>query len=165
MSATAQQLSEQEVRLAIERLLEAWDAAADKKDATAIATTYTEDAMRVTPGGFQYGRAAIEKGPAEAFKVVSKIADKVEKVQVVGDVVLVTGSWSATQSKLETAPCKLGAFGEALMCPTEMPGRLALLSSTGRFRLNSPSTCGQSLPEIQIHPDTMNLDTMTLLGR
>jgi ketosteroid isomerase-like protein len=33
---------------------------------------------------------------AEAFKVVRKIADKVEKVQVVGDVVLVTGSWSAT---------------------------------------------------------------------
>jgi len=96
MPAIAQQLSEQEVRPAIEKLLAAWDAAADKKDATAIATMYTEDAMRVTPGGFQYGRPAIERGLVEAFKVVSNITDKVEKVQVVGEVVLVTGSWSAT---------------------------------------------------------------------
>jgi hypothetical protein len=29
-------------------------------------------------------------------KVVSNIADKIDKVQVVGEVVLVTGSWSAT---------------------------------------------------------------------
>ncbi len=46
----------------MERLLEAWDTAASKKDAAAIAALYTEDAMRITPGGFQYGRAAIEKG-------------------------------------------------------------------------------------------------------
>jgi ketosteroid isomerase-like protein len=51
MPGIAQQLSEQEVRPAIEKLLAAWDAAADKKDATAIATMYTEDAMRVTPRG------------------------------------------------------------------------------------------------------------------
>jgi ketosteroid isomerase-like protein len=68
MPAAAQQLSEQEVRPAIERLLEAWDAAADKKDAAGIATMYTEDAMRVTPRGFQYGRDAIEKGLEETFQ-------------------------------------------------------------------------------------------------
>jgi uncharacterized protein (TIGR02246 family) len=98
--AAAQQPSEQQVRPAIERLLETWDSAANRKDAAAVAALYAEDAMRVTPRGISYGRAAIEKDLAETFKVTSNIADKVEKVQVVGEVVLVTATWSATlQSK------------------------------------------------------------------
>jgi ketosteroid isomerase-like protein len=52
--------------------------------------------MRVTPRGISYGRAAIEKDLVETFKVTSNIADKVEKVQVAGEVVLVTATWSAT---------------------------------------------------------------------
>ena len=56
--------------------------------------------MRVMPRGISYGRAAIEKDLVESFKVTSNIADKVEKVQVVGEVALVSGTWSATlQSK------------------------------------------------------------------
>jgi uncharacterized protein (TIGR02246 family) len=98
--AAAQQPSEQQVRPAIERLLETWDTAANRKDAAAVAALYTEDAVRVTPRGISYGRAAIEKDLIETFKVTSNIADKVEKVQVVGEVVLVTATWSATlQSK------------------------------------------------------------------
>jgi uncharacterized protein (TIGR02246 family) len=98
--AAAQQPSEQQVRPAIERLLETWDTAANRKDAAAVAALYTEDAVRVTPRGVSYGRAAIEKDLIETFKVTSNIADKVEKVQVVGEVVLVTATWSATlQSK------------------------------------------------------------------
>jgi ketosteroid isomerase-like protein len=49
--AAAQQPSEQQVRPAIERLLETWDAAANRKDAAAVAALYTEDAVRVTPRG------------------------------------------------------------------------------------------------------------------
>jgi uncharacterized protein (TIGR02246 family) len=98
--AAGQQPSEQQVRPAIERLLETWDTAASRKDAAAVAALYTEDAMRVTPRGISYGRAAIEKDLVETFKVTSNVADKVEKVQVVGEVVLVTATWSATlQSK------------------------------------------------------------------
>ena len=98
--AAAQQLSEQQVRPAIESLLETWDTAANRKDAAAVAALYTEDAMRVTPRGISYGRAAIEKDLVETFKVTSNIADKVQKVQVVGEMVLVTATWSATlQSK------------------------------------------------------------------
>jgi uncharacterized protein (TIGR02246 family) len=98
--AAAQQPSELQVRPAIERLLETWDTAAKRKDAAAVAALYSEDAVRVTPRGISYGRAAIEKDLVETFKVTSNIADKLEKVQVVGDVVLVTGTWSATrQSK------------------------------------------------------------------
>ena len=98
--AAAQQRSEQQVRAAIERLLETWDTAANRKDAAAVAALYTEDAMRVTPRGISYGRSAIEKDLVETFKVTSNIADKVEKVQVVGEVFLVTATWSATlQSK------------------------------------------------------------------
>src|SRR4051812_8983808 len=96
MSATAQQLPERGVRPAMEKFAEEWDAAANKRDASAAAAMYTEDAMRVTPEGFEYGRAAIEKGLAAAFKVISNSASKVEKVQVVGEIVLVTGSWSHT---------------------------------------------------------------------
>ena len=109
MPAAAQQLSEQEVRPAIERLLEAWDAAASKKDAAGIAALYTEDAIRVTPRGILYGRAAIEKGLVETLKVSSNIADKVDKVQVVGEVVLVTGSWSATV-QIQNAPVQARGF-------------------------------------------------------
>jgi uncharacterized protein (TIGR02246 family) len=94
--AVAQKPSEQQIRPAIERLLETWDTAANRKDAAAIASLYTEDAVRVTPRGISYGRAAIEKDLVETFKVTSNIADKVEKVQVVGEVVLVTATWSAT---------------------------------------------------------------------
>jgi uncharacterized protein (TIGR02246 family) len=98
--AAAQQPSEQQVRHAIERLLETWDTAANRKDAAAVAALYTEDAMRVTPRGTLYGRAAIEKDLVETFKVISNIADKVEKIQVIGEVALVTATWSATfQSK------------------------------------------------------------------
>jgi len=98
--AAAQQPSEQQARSAIERLLETWDTAANRKDAAAVAALYTEDAMRVTPRGISYGRAAIEKDLVETFKVTRNIADKVEKVQVVGEVVLVSATWSATlQSK------------------------------------------------------------------
>jgi len=98
--AAAQQRSEQQVRAAIERLLETWDTAANRKDAAAVAALYTEDAMRVTPRGISYGRAAIEKDLAETFKATSNFADKVEKVQVVGEVALVTATWSArVQSK------------------------------------------------------------------
>lgn len=92
----AQQPSEQQVRPAIERLLETWDTAANQKDAAAVAALYTEDAMRVTPRGTSYGRAAIEKDLVETFKVTSNIADKVEKIQVIGEVALVTATWSAT---------------------------------------------------------------------
>jgi uncharacterized protein (TIGR02246 family) len=94
--AAAQQPSEQQVRLAIERLLETWDTAANRKDAATVAALYTEDATRVTPRGISNGRAAIEKDLVETFKVTSNIADKVEKVQVVGEVVLVTATWTAT---------------------------------------------------------------------
>ncbi|WP_082747698.1 nuclear transport factor 2 family protein [Bradyrhizobium macuxiense] len=98
--AAAQQPSEQQARPAIERLLETWDAAANRKDAAAVAALYTEDATRVTPRGISYGRPAIEKDLAESFKVTSNIVDKVEKVEMVGEVVLVTATWSATlQSK------------------------------------------------------------------
>jgi hypothetical protein len=40
--------------------------------------------------------SAVEKDLVETFKVTSNIADKIEKVQVVGEVVLVTATWSAT---------------------------------------------------------------------
>ena len=107
--AAAQQLSEQQVRPAIESLLETWDTAANRKDAAAVAALYTEDAMRVTPRGISYGRAAIEKDLVETFKVTSNIADKVQKVQVVGEMVLVTATWSATlQSK--DGPIQAGGF-------------------------------------------------------
>jgi uncharacterized protein (TIGR02246 family) len=90
----------EQARSAIERLLETWETAASRKDAAAVASLYTEDAMRVMPRGISYGRAAIEKDLVESFKVTSNIADKVEKVQVVGEVALVSGTWSATlQSK------------------------------------------------------------------
>ncbi len=52
--AAAQQPSEQQVRPAIEKLLETWDAAANRKAAAGVAALYTEDAMRVTPRGIVF---------------------------------------------------------------------------------------------------------------
>jgi ketosteroid isomerase-like protein len=52
--------------------------------------------VRVTPRGISYGRAAIEKDLVETLKVTSNIADKIEKVEVTGEMVLVTANWSAT---------------------------------------------------------------------
>jgi ketosteroid isomerase-like protein len=42
------------------------------------------------------GCAAIEKDLVETLKVTSNFADKIEKVEVTGEMVLVIANWSAT---------------------------------------------------------------------
>lgn len=97
MPATAQKLSEQEARKAVESIIEVWVNSAAKKDAAGIAALYTEDAMRVTPDGILYGRAAIEKNLAEGLKVFSNISIKLDRIHVLeSGAIKSAGTWSGT---------------------------------------------------------------------
>ena len=95
MPAAAQQLSELEARTAVQRTIDVWVNAAQKKDAATIAALYTEKSMRVTPDGILYGRAAIEKNLEEGLKVFSGISIKLDQVHVLGNSAIeATGTWA-----------------------------------------------------------------------
>ena len=95
--AAQQAISEPEARKVVESLIEVWVKAAANKDAAGISALYTEDAMRVTPDGILYGRAAIEKNLVEGLKVFSNIAIKLDRVHVLGSgAIESTGTWSGT---------------------------------------------------------------------
>jgi ketosteroid isomerase-like protein len=97
MPTAAQQISDQDARQVAEKYAEAWVTGFQKKDAAGIAAAlYTEDAMRVTPDGLVYGRAAIEKDMVEMFRVMTDVAIKVDQVKVSDGVILESGSWAAT---------------------------------------------------------------------
>jgi ketosteroid isomerase-like protein len=96
MPAAAQQISDQNAHQIAEKYAEAWVTAFEKKDAAGLAAAlYTEDAMRVTPDGLVYGRAAIENDLVEMFRVMTDVAIKVDQVKVSNGVILESGSWAA----------------------------------------------------------------------
>jgi uncharacterized protein (TIGR02246 family) len=95
MPATAQQISEQEARTAVQSTIDVWVNAAQKKDAATIAALYTEKSMRVTPDGILYGRAEIQKNLEEGLKVFSGISIKLDQVHVLGNgAIEATGTWA-----------------------------------------------------------------------
>ena len=96
-SAAAQQASDQDARQLGQSFVDAWNKTMLQKDAAAHAALYAEDAVQVTPQGLVSGRAAIERGTAEAFKVFTFDPSKLEKLKMIGNgVVLRAGTWSGT---------------------------------------------------------------------
>jgi uncharacterized protein (TIGR02246 family) len=98
VSASAQQLTEQEARQAAQGLVDQFNKAAPKKDTAAIAARYTEDAIRVTGSGDTLvGRDAIEKWYAKMLQSCDEDPGRLDQVKVVGnDVIVAILSWSGT---------------------------------------------------------------------
>jgi uncharacterized protein (TIGR02246 family) len=75
-------------------LRNAWIAAAERDDAAAVASLYTDDAIFMgIDGEVLNGRAAIEASLAEAFKTNSGLTVTEESSETAGDVVYSTGQW------------------------------------------------------------------------
>lgn len=89
--AAAQQVSDKETRQAAESSVDAYNRAVQKKDAVALAALFTEDAILIIPEGSISGRAAIEKGCAEGFKVYTQTEpSKLDQVKVISKGVRIT---------------------------------------------------------------------------
>src|SRR5260370_16493133 len=88
---------EQESALAANGITEAFLKAMRAKDAAGIAALYTEDAIRLTPGGPQNGRAEIQNFWAEGVKGWEPEFFKVDRaVPIGGDVLLAVTRWPGT---------------------------------------------------------------------
>jgi uncharacterized protein (TIGR02246 family) len=98
VSASAQQLTEQQAKQVAQSIVDAFNVAYKAKDAAAIAARYTEDGIRVTGAGDTLvGRAAIEAW----YKITMQVYDddelKLDRVKIVSDDVIVAfGFWSGT---------------------------------------------------------------------
>jgi ketosteroid isomerase-like protein len=97
LPAAAQQMSDQDARLAGEDILRAYNKGLLDHDATGLAALYTEDAVIFTTNGPVSGRPAIEKALADTFKHYRPDPSKLERVVAVGnDAIMRGGSWSGT---------------------------------------------------------------------
>jgi uncharacterized protein (TIGR02246 family) len=98
VSASAQQLTEQQANQAAQGLVDSFNAAFKAKDAGAIAARYTEDGIRVTGSGDTVvGRAAIEAWYKKSMQVFDNDESKLDRVKIVSDDVIVVFSlWSGT---------------------------------------------------------------------
>ena len=98
VSASAQQLTEQQANQAAQANVDAFNAAYKAKDAGTIAARYTEDGIRVTGSGDTLvGRAAIEAWYKKSLQTYDNDDSKLDRVKIVSDDVIVTfGRWSGT---------------------------------------------------------------------
>ncbi len=97
LPVAAQQMSDEDAKLAGEDILRAYNKGLLEHDATALAALYTEDAVIFTTNGPISGRSAIEKALADTFKRYRPDPSKLERVVAVGsDAILRGGSWSGT---------------------------------------------------------------------
>lgn len=93
----AQPISQPEAAQAARSVTEAFFKALSGKDAAAVAALFTEDAIRLTPGGPQNGRAEIQKFWTEAVKSWEPAFFRVDQVVPLGsDAVLAVNSWAGT---------------------------------------------------------------------
>ena len=93
--AAAQQISDKEARQAGENIVQAYNKAGQAKDPAGLAAVYAKNAILVMPEGPLVGRAAIEKYFADAFKVFTLEAAKLDYVRTIanGEVMLRVGSF------------------------------------------------------------------------
>jgi uncharacterized protein (TIGR02246 family) len=98
VSASAQQLTEQQANQVAQGSVDAFNAAYTAKDAGAIAARYTEDCIRVAGSGDTLvGRAAIEAFYKKSMQVYDNDDSKLDRVKIVSDNVIVAfGLWSGT---------------------------------------------------------------------
>jgi hypothetical protein len=88
---------EQDARQVAQRLVDTHYKVAMNKEAAGAAALFTEDAIQITPQGFNSGGAAIEKFEAAGFKDYTSDPGKIDHVTTIGNgVILVAGSWSGT---------------------------------------------------------------------
>lgn len=80
---------------AIGKVRDAWVAAADKKDAAAVAGMYTDDAVFVSSENpVANGRSAIQAAFAKSFPVTTNLKVSSEKTEVGGDLAYDYGTYS-----------------------------------------------------------------------
>jgi len=95
MPAAAQHVSDRDAWQAGESVVQAFNKAAQAKDAAGLAALYSEDVTYITPNGPIFGRAALQKQFADDFKFVTLEPAKLDRVTMIGDTVrLRNGSWS-----------------------------------------------------------------------
>ena len=133
-AAAQRSLAEQEASAAATTVVEAFNKALHAKDATGIAFLYTDDAIRVGPDGPEIGRAEIQKVWTETFKVYEPEFAKLDRVEVIGnDVILSVLSWAGTnKSPNGPVPWK----GYAVWTDTRNAGHWKIRSET--FNLTPP---------------------------
>jgi uncharacterized protein (TIGR02246 family) len=109
VSASAQQLTEQQANQAAQGSVDSFKAAFKAKDAGAIAARYTEDGIRVTGfGDTLVGRAAIEAWYKKQMQVFDNDEPKLDRVKIISDDVIVAfGRWSGT-SHSDKGPVRWG---------------------------------------------------------
>jgi uncharacterized protein (TIGR02246 family) len=95
MPAAAEQVSEQDAWKAGQSVVEAFNRAAEARDAAGLARLYSEDALFITTDGPVYGRAAIQKMLTDEQRIYKAEPAKLDRVVMIGDAArLRTGSWS-----------------------------------------------------------------------
>ena len=111
VSASAQQLTEQQANQVAQGGVDAFNAAFKAKDAEAIAARYTEDGIRVTGSGDTLvGRAAIAAWYKKSMQVFDTDDSKLDRVKIVSDDVIVTfGRWSGTFHS-DKGPVRSGGY-------------------------------------------------------
>jgi uncharacterized protein (TIGR02246 family) len=97
-----------------------YDEAVNKNDAAAVAALYTEDAVFVGDSGPLYGRQAIEKFYADAFKTlhpknyISKKDQNSPRFVGTADNVASNGEWSQTVQGETGEPIQIKGYWSAL---------------------------------------------------
>lgn len=112
----AQQLSATEAKQAAQGVVDAFNKAAQAKDAAAVAAMFTDDASVASPFGINAGRAAIEKNWVENFKDYAPAPNKLEQAVPAGDgAIALIGDWSGVfHGKDGDQPMK-GYYGQTLV--------------------------------------------------
>jgi ketosteroid isomerase-like protein len=96
---TVQALGQQGVpakdQKAMDDFLKKYEDAYNRQDPAGVAVLYTDDAVRVTPGGIIYGREGIRKEHEGFLANAHDLTIKSEFTQALGDLILNGGEWSA----------------------------------------------------------------------
>jgi uncharacterized protein (TIGR02246 family) len=88
-----------------------YDEAVNRKDATAVAALFTEDAVQVTPEGLFFGREAIRKRYADLFREQhsTNFFGSRDQLNAIGDGLWAVGQWwSLFQG--QTGPVQVGGY-------------------------------------------------------
>jgi uncharacterized protein (TIGR02246 family) len=92
-------------------LTEQFDEALNRKDATALAALFTEDAVEVTPDGIFVGREAIRQRFADLFlrQQTGNYFGTREQLNAIGDDLWAVGKWWALRQS-QNGPKQIGGY-------------------------------------------------------
>lgn len=110
-SGTAASASNEDVTASIAKLRDAWVDAAKKKDAAAVASMYTDDAVLVgADAPLTTGRAAIQEAWSKFFPILTDLTVTSEKTESSGDLAYDYGSFTQHLSPPNAKPLETAGY-------------------------------------------------------